>query len=505
MKTYHTLGLLVVVSLFVAACGANPASTPAATALPPVVSSALVISEGRLFPAQFADISFNSSGNVTEVLVKEGDAVQAGQAIARLVNSEAAESTTASADKAAEVARAQQDIVAAQQEVAAAQQEVAATQQSRLDAQVELVNARKAITDMFESTATALNLAQVQMDIADLQKQLDDANRTLRNLTKPDIKYYQDEVARAQDTLTTTTQSASMTDLQIAVTQAKEALDQRTIDLNNIRALEGWGGAKPVLDAQKNYDVAVDTLKNAELKLAQAQINNGNSIEDAQKALDKAQRNLNSVLAGPDAIKLAKATANVALLQAQLAKAQSDEQELKLNSGLDPDKLKAAEDRVAAAEASLASIQARLEAAQARVAAAQASIPAAEASLVSAQLKQNSVELKAPFAGTVAVQNLKVGEHIDAGTPMVTLADVSQWEIRTDDLTELDVVKINVGQNVTVKLDALPDVTLTGVVKSIGTKYEEKRGDITYTAIITLTSTDPQMRWGMTTQVTFEK
>jgi hypothetical protein len=56
-----------------------------------------------------------------------------------------------------------------------------------------------------------------------------------------------------------------------------------------------------------------------------------------------------------------------------------------------------------------------------------------------------------------------------------------------------------------VKLDALPDVQLTGVVKSIAAKYVENRGDITYTVTITLTSKDPQMRWGMTAEVSFEK
>ena len=137
---------------------------------------------------------------------------------------------------------------------------------------------------------------------------------------------------------------------------------------------------------------------------------------------------------------------------------------MKANNGVDPDKLKAAKDRLANAEAALASAQAGLATAQAAVAAAQANLAAA-------QLKQDSVELKAPFAGTVAVQNLTVGQSISAGQPAATLADLTQWEVQTDDLTELEVVNIKVGQSVTVKLDALPDVTLTGVVKSIATQY----------------------------------
>jgi hypothetical protein len=42
-------------------------------------------------------------------------------------------------------------------------------------------------------------------------------------------------------------------------------------------------------------------------------------------------------------------------------------------------------------------------------------------------------------------------------------------------------------------------------VTAISSKYEEKRGDITYTITIALTSTDPRMRWGMTADVQFEK
>ena len=330
------------------------------------------------------------------------------------------------------------------------------------------------------------------------QKQIDDAKKNLRYLAAPDVQWYRDQVARAQDALTITTQSASMTDLQIAVTQAKESLDQRTIELNDVKAREGWGGAKPVLEAQKNFDIASDTLKNAELRLAQAQIANGNSLDDAQKKLDDATKALNNIRQGPDAIKVNQAQANIALLQAQLVKAQSDAETLRANSGLDPDKLRLAQDRVVNAQDAVV-------AAQTRVATAQARLTTAQANLIAAQMKSDSVELKAPFAGTVSVQNLKVGESVSAGQPMVTLVNFSQWEVKTDDLTEIEVVKIKEGQNVNVKLDALPDLTLTGVVRTISSKYEEKRGDITYTVTIALTSSDPRVRWGMTAEVNFAK
>ena len=63
--------------------------------------------------------------------------------------------------------------------------------------------------------------------------------------------------------------------------------------------------------------------------------------------------------------------------------------------------------------------------------------------------------------------------------------------------------EISLGQAVTVKPDALPDLELSGTVESISNLYEEKRGDITYTARILLVEDDPRLRWGMTFVVTF--
>jgi hypothetical protein len=77
--------------------------------------------------------------------------------------------------------------------------------------------------------------------------------------------------------------------------------------------------------------------------------------------------------------------------------------------------------------------------------------------------------------------------------------------METDNLTEIEVVDVSVGQAVTIIPDALPDVTLTGTVDSIDDFFVEKRGDVTYTARIRVDEIDPGMRWGMTVVVTFEE
>ncbi|MBV6393806.1 MAG: hypothetical protein KPEEDBHJ_03050 [Anaerolineales bacterium] len=115
-----------------------------------------------------------------------------------------------------------------------------------------------------------------------------------------------------------------------------------------------------------------------------------------------------------------------------------------------------------------------------------------------------SAELRAPHAGVITNLDLKVGEFASTGSPVVTIADISKWLIKTSDLTEIDVVDVSEGQPVTVKLDAIPGVKFKGHVLSISQEYSENQGDVVYEATILLTDIDPAMRWGMTAVVTFE-
>ncbi len=114
-----------------------------------------------------------------------------------------------------------------------------------------------------------------------------------------------------------------------------------------------------------------------------------------------------------------------------------------------------------------------------------------------------NAELRAPFAGTITNLDLKVGEFAASATPVMTIADLSNWVVKTTDLTEIDVVRIKEGQPVTLTLDALPDTTLKGYVLSIAQNYAEKQGDIVYEVTVLLTDKEPSMRWGMTAQVNF--
>lgn len=133
----------------------------------------------------------------------------------------------------------------------------------------------------------------------------------------------------------------------------------------------------------------------------------------------------------------------------------------------------------------------------------------AEANLKAAQAKLDStkaaVELRAPFGGTVVELNLVVGGQVTAGETVVKMADLSKWYVDTDDLTEIEVVKVSEGQAVSIVPDALSDVRMSGMITSISGAFEEKRGDVTYTARIEVAEVDPRLRWGMTVEVNFSQ
>jgi len=138
-----------------------------------------------------------------------------------------------------------------------------------------------------------------------------------------------------------------------------------------------------------------------------------------------------------------------------------------------------------------------------RLALAQAQLDASKAQAAAALSALEHYDLIAPFAGTVAGINISVFQVVSPQTWVVALADTSQWYVDTSDLTEMDAVKISVGQSVQVSADALPGVSMAGVVDSISEAPKIQGGDVLYTIHIRLNDPDPGLLWGMTMEVTF--
>jgi HlyD family secretion protein len=134
--------------------------------------------------------------------------------------------------------------------------------------------------------------------------------------------------------------------------------------------------------------------------------------------------------------------------------------------------------------------------------AAQLEIEAAALALEEAQSALDDAILTAPFDGTVATLDVEVGDTVGAGQNVLTLATLDQLQAVTKDLTELDVVRVEEGQAVTVSVDAMPDEAFAGVVREIALQPGDYRGDVVYAVTVDLTdAADSPLYWGMTALV----
>ena len=133
---------------------------------------------------------------------------------------------------------------------------------------------------------------------------------------------------------------------------------------------------------------------------------------------------------------------------------------------------------------------------------ARVSIDAAKVALDQATLDRDQATLTAPITGTVARIDLDVGALTGPTGSAVVLADLSSWRIETENLTELEVVKLREGQTVDVTFDALSDVNLPGKITQIKPIGANRQGDIVYTVVVALQKEDARLRWNMTAVVT---
>ena len=159
-------------------------------------------------------------------------------------------------------------------------------------------------------------------------------------------------------------------------------------------------------------------------------------------------------------------------------------------------------------EAAGATARQQLDQARTALERSRAALAQAEADLLTQQNKKteaerllDKTELRAPIDGTVAFLDVKVGEHSLPGTVLVRIADESAWVIRSDDLTELVIARVRIGNPAVLTFDGIPGLEIPGKVAMIRPYGEKKRGDITYTVTIAPERWDDRLRWMMTAQI----
>ncbi len=413
--------------------------TTAETPVP--LSTGFVSAEGQIVPRRSAMLSFQTGGLIESIAAPAGTVVSAGDPILLLD--------------------------ATDQEIAVRQAEAAVQQ-----AQANLATAEVGLM----AAQTGVRAAEVGVEAAEAQLSL-----ATSDPTEAQIALNEAQIALANSTISQASANqegvldgplASQIQAAEAQLQSAEAdmLSYRN-ELDVIRR-EDSNNEDGIAAAEAAYNAAV-----AAVNAAQAQVD-----ELRGGATDGERQAAAGGVAG-------------AVAQRDAAQAQLD----LLLAGSRAEEITVAEAGVVQAEAGLAEAELAVTQAESAVTQAEAGVAQAEAGLQSAMDALALMTLKAPFDGIVANISAELGEVAAAGIPIVQFGSQDGWMVETTDLTELDVVSLNVGDTVDVRVDAIPDEVLTGVIREISQVSTLDRGDVTYTVKIELEDyPDLPLRWGMT-------
>jgi HlyD family secretion protein len=103
--------------------------------------------------------------------------------------------------------------------------------------------------------------------------------------------------------------------------------------------------------------------------------------------------------------------------------------------------------------------------------AARSSLDVAAAAYETAKIQLENSVIQAPISGIILVKAIEVGELASIGTPIVTLADLSNVNLKVY-LAEQDVGKVKLGEEVKVSVDSYPNQKFTGKITYISDTAE---------------------------------
>ncbi|MCB0209037.1 MAG: HlyD family efflux transporter periplasmic adaptor subunit [Anaerolineae bacterium] len=465
--------LVVLMAIFgigtLTACGSSAEPTPVAVEVNTTQQPQVVSAEAFVVPVKEADLAFEVGGRVVSIEVDEGETVKEGDVLVKLDDS------------------------VQQTALVEAQATLAQSKAKKAEAEARLAEAASGLAEA-EANLAKTNAGPTDEEVAQLQAALAKAEAALADIiagpTPEEIAESAARVRTAQAELNQVLADPRDEDLQASaseVLKAESAVREAQSDYDENR----YGDPDDVLVVGVKLEQA--TLDYEAAKARYDKLVNGASteeVETAQARVAEAQAGLNHVQAGATAEEIAQVQADVARAQAELEKL--------LAGSTDED--------IAIAETKVESAQAGVGTARANVDASGTEVDVNQARVDSAQVELGKTVLKAPFSGEVSsLNNIDEGEIVQAGSKVVSLGDTSTWQIETDDLTEIDIVDVQVGASVNISVDALPNEEFKGTVVKVTPKSETKAGDVTYTVLIDITDgPTSRLRWGMTTFVDIE-
>ncbi|OGF26447.1 hypothetical protein A2477_00700 [Candidatus Falkowbacteria bacterium RIFOXYC2_FULL_47_12] len=120
--------------------------------------------------------------------------------------------------------------------------------------------------------------------------------------------------------------------------------------------------------------------------------------------------------------------------------------------------------------------------------------------LVTAQQNLADTTVRAPFTGVIVSVDVTKGDDVGTGTVVASI--ITPQKIATITLNEIDAAKVSVGQKATLSFDAIPDLSLTGMVAELDTVGAVTQGVVSYDATVAFDVQDERIKPGMSVSVT---
>jgi membrane fusion protein (multidrug efflux system) len=207
-----------------------------------------------------------------------------------------------------------------------------------------------------------------------------------------------------------------------------------------------------------DYQVALDQAKATRVamegKLQQAK----SEIDSAKASRDEAQAEVD--VAKANAANAAADYKRFVELSSRSPGAVSKQQ---MDSAVDAEQSNSAQVKVAAAK--LAAAEAEIATKTATSIAADGDVQKAIADIHKAEVNLSYCTIRAPESGKITRKNVEPGTYIQTGEQLFAIVPIEVWVVANFKETQLD--RMRVGQPVTVKVDAYPDMDLHGKVDSI--------------------------------------
>jgi membrane fusion protein (multidrug efflux system) len=276
-------------------------------------------------------------------------------------------------------------------------------------------------------------------------------------LAKIDPRDYEAAVARAE---------ADLAEAQAALAAAQATVPMTSANAENelTTATAGRGNAVAgVSVAERDVEAAKAKLEAARARQREAQANLTRASQDVQRLRPLAEKDevsrqqFDAVVAASQAAQAAVDSAVAAVAEAGTGVAVAESRLAQARGGLT---------QAASAVSAARTAPQQVSVARARVAGARAQVAQAEASLRKARLDLEYATLHAPSAGIVSQLNVKPGQIVQPGQPLMALVPLSEIWI-TANFKETQLADMRPGQRAEVEVDAYGGRTYAAHVDSL--------------------------------------